>query len=151
MRLKYHDRRTLAADLGALLAQRLEELRADWQPDGIVPVPIHPQRRRERGFNQADLLAAATAERCGLPFRDVLERTRNTPPQVGLPRDVRRQNVHGAFVILAAASPGVRPVLIDDVQTTGATLEAAAQALRAAGARAVYALTVAAESTRRQR
>jgi len=145
--LKYHDRRALADDVGALLAARLEAVRDEWQPEALVPVPIHPQRRRERGYNQAELLAAALGRRCGLPVRDALERVRDTPPQVGLSRKERHENVRNAFAPRAGAAPGRRAVLIDDVQTTGATLEEAARMLRAAGAHQVYALTLCWEGT----
>lgn len=145
--LKYEDRRGLAVDLGSLMASTLEQRREEWQPDALVPVPIHPQRRRERGYNQAELLAAAVGERCGLPVRLALDRVRDTPPQVGLSREERRENVRSAFAPRADAAPGRRPVLIDDVQTTGATLEEAARALRAAGASAVFALTLCSDST----
>jgi ComF family protein len=142
IRLKYHDRRGLARDLGALLAVALEERRGLWLPDALVPVPIHPRRRRERGYNQAELLTAAVGEICSLPVRHALERVRDTPPQVGLGLEKRRDNVRNAFAPLAGASPGRRPVLIDDVQTSGATLEEAARTLRAAGAHTVFALTL---------
>jgi ComF family protein len=140
--LKYHDRRSLARDLGLLLAASLEEQREAWLPDALVPVPIHPRRRRERGYNQAELLAAALSQLTGLPVRDALERVSDTPPQVALGREQRWNNVRGAFAPRAGAAPGRRPVLIDDVQTTGATLEEAARALRTAGAHTVYALTL---------
>jgi ComF family protein len=142
LRLKYHDRRALAMDLGQLMARRLEELREEWQPEALVPVPIHPQRRRERGYNQAELLAAVIGERCGLPVREALDRIKDTLPQVGLSAEQRRLNVQDAFRPSGKASPGRRAVLIDDVQTTGATLEEVARAARAAGAHTVYALTL---------
>lgn len=142
LRLKYHDRRSLALDLGLLMADILEARSGEWRPDALVPVPIHPRRRRERGYNQAELLAAAVGERCGLPVREALERVRDTPPQVGLGGQQRRENVRDAFRPRAGAAPGRRPVLIDDVQTTGATLEEAARTLRTAGAHCVYALTL---------
>jgi ComF family protein len=140
--LKYHDRRALARDLGVLLAVSLEEQKETWQPDALVPVPIHSRRRRERGYNQAELLTAALSNLTGLPVRDALERVSDTPPQVSLGRVQRWTNVRGAFAPRAGAAPGRRPVLIDDVQTTGATLEEAARTLRAAGAHVVYALTL---------
>jgi ComF family protein len=142
LRLKFGDRRGLAVDLGSLLAARLEQRRDEWQPDGLVPVPIHPQRRRERGYNQAELLAAAMGERCGLPVRLAIERVKDTPPQVGQNRAERLRNVRDAFRPRGDVGPGRCPVLIDDVQTTGATLEAAAPALRSAGANVVFALTL---------
>jgi competence protein ComFC len=150
LRLKFHDRRALARDLGGLLAVCLEERWEAWQPEALVPVPIHPRRRRERGYNQSELLAAVVGERCGLPVRDALERVRDTLPQVDLTREDRQHNVCGAFKPRAGAAPGRRAVLIDDVQTTGATLEEAAHALLAAGAHAVYALTLCWEGRVRQ-
>ena len=113
-------------------------------PDLVVPVPLHPARLRERGFNPAGLLARAVAEAAGLPHRPrALERLRDTRSQTGLDRRARARNVAGAF------GPGPGPPLppriwlVDDVFTTGATLEAAAQALRRAGARAVVGVCVA--------
>jgi ComF family protein len=149
--LKYHDRRGLARELGVLMADRLEEMRGEWQPEALVPVPIHRQRRRERGYNQSELLAAVVGERCGLPVRDALEKVKDTPPQVGLTREERLRNVRDAFKSRAGAASGRRAVLIDDVQTTGETLEEAAKALLAAGAHAVYALTLCWEGTVRRR
>jgi ComF family protein len=148
IRLKYHDRRGLARDLGTLLAASLEEQQAAWQPDGLVPVPIHFRRRRERGYNQAELLAEALAERCGLPVRDALVRVKDTLPQVGQGRAKRWENVRGAFELRSSAGTGRRPVLIDDIQTSGATLEEAARVLRIGGAHAVFALTVCWEGLR---
>jgi ComF family protein len=142
LRLKFDDRRSLANDLGWLLAQSLNDWRELWRPDGLIPMPIHRRRRRERGYNQAELLALALADRCGLPVRDALEKVKDTLPQVGLGREERQRNVHGAFKPRAGTAPGRRPVLIDDVQTTLSTLEEAARTLRAAGVEVVFALTV---------
>jgi ComF family protein len=148
--LKYQDRRGLARELGELMAARLEECCEEWQPDGLVPIPIHRRRQRERGYNQAELLANALSEHCDLRVRPALERVRDTPSQVGLTRAERRSNLEGAFAPVAAVAAGLRPVLIDDVQTSGATLEEAAQTLRSAGAHAVFALTLCwEEGTRR--
>jgi ComF family protein len=142
--LKYQDRRGIARELGSLLAFRLEEWREEWRPDGLVPVPIHSQRRRERGYNQAELLAETVGELCGLPVRLALERVVDTLPQVqfGRDRQARQKNVCDSIRPGGDASPGRRPVLIDDVQTTGATLEESARALREAGAHEVFALTL---------
>jgi ComF family protein len=112
--------------------------------DLVIPVPLHPSRQKERGFNQAGLLASVLAERARLPLNDGhLTRTRATPPQVGLGAEERKVNVQDAFIWEGNGLEGVRVLLIDDVCTTGATLEACAVALQAGGARLVWALTLA--------
>jgi len=115
-------------------------------PDLVVPVPLHASRRRRRGFNQADLIAHRIARRLERPFDPgLLERIRDTGTQAGLTARERRQNLVGAFHVrrsLEATRP--RIALIDDVLTTGSTLEASANALLAAGAGEVVALTLSA-------
>jgi ComF family protein len=142
--LKYGRRRGLAAPLGALLARRLEDVLAEWWPDVVMPVPIHWGRRLRRGFNQAGLLAEEVADQAQLPAdQHSLVRVRRTRSQVGLSGEERRRNLTGAFQVRSTA--GVRDctvLLVDDVYTTGATLGECAQALRAAGARAVYGLVL---------
>jgi ComF family protein len=109
----------------------------------VVPVPLHFQRLQERGYNQSALLAAAFSRAVGLPMQPTwLERTRETRQQVGLAPSERRDNVEGAFCA-AEAVAGQRLLLIDDVYTTGSTLRACATAALAAGASAVYGLTLA--------
>ncbi len=113
--------------------------------DVVVPVPLHRDRQRERGYNQADLIARPLARRLSLPCRSILlVRTKPRPDKLHLSLHERWSSVRGAF----APRPGsrvdnLRVLLIDDVMTTGATLDACARALRQAGASAVYALTVA--------
>jgi ComF family protein len=139
--LKYHGLRRLAEPLGDRLAQTWQA--AGLHADMIVPVPLHPERLAERGYNQAELLAGALAERLALPMRDdVLVRVRATPSQVHLHPAERRNNVHGAFAC-GLELTGSHVLLIDDVCTTGATLEACAATLRGHGAGAVWGLTVA--------
>jgi ComF family protein len=111
--------------------------------DGVTPVPLHPQRQQERGYNQAELLARAFCQQVGLPLQPQwLERQRLTRSQVGLHAHERTLNVADAFHAHPAVY-GKRILLIDDVYTTGATLTACAQAARTAGASAVFALTLA--------
>jgi ComF family protein len=129
--LKYRGRAELAGPLGLLFAG-VEPPRADV----ICPLPLHPERLRERGSDQALLLAQAASRQLGLPVRSLLLRARPTASQVGLDRAGRELNLRGAF----RASPGARGLrvcILDDVFTTGATANAAARALRAAGARRV--------------
>jgi ComF family protein len=137
--LKYDGRRSLAAALAALMRERGAEILAG--ADALVPVPLHPARRRERGFNQA----ADLARHLPLPTVNALRRTRPTAAQASLPAARRHGNVRGAFAAtpLAASVSGLTVVLVDDVSTTGATLEACAHALKAEGVVEVRALTAA--------
>jgi ComF family protein len=106
----------------------------------IVPIPLYPKRLRERGFNQSALLALATGRKFDAR---ALERIRDTPPQAGLKADARRKNLAGAFWANPDRVRGRHVVLIDDVVTTGATVEAASLELRRAGASTVHVLTLA--------
>ncbi|WP_288198156.1 ComF family protein [uncultured Pleomorphomonas sp.] len=143
--LKYADRTDLAPMLGAWMARAAHELVAD--ADMLVPVPLHWGRLARRRFNQAALLAHEVGRLTGLPVATrLLLRSRRTPRQVGLGRDERARNMRGAFAVPDGKRmelAGRRPVLVDDVLTTGATLEAATRALLAAGAAAVDVLTLA--------
>ena len=144
--LKYGGERRLAAPLGAAVAQRWA--RAGAGGELLVPVPVHEGRRRERGYDQAALIAEAAAMRLRLPWRVAVVRTRATTAQYRLDRRQRAANVADAFAVdprSRAAVEGHWVVLVDDVVTTGATLCASARALLAAGALAVSAVTVARE------
>lgn len=138
--LKYRGRRVVAATLGDLLAVR-HPIAADAL---LVPVPLHIGRLRSRGFNQAVLLARAIGRRHRVPVDvDVLRRRRDTPIQAELGAAARRGNLRDAFVVIGGAPlRGRDVVLVDDVLTTGATADACARVLRAAGARRVDVLTV---------
>jgi ComF family protein len=112
--------------------------------DVVIPVPLHPVRLRERGYNQAALLARAMTRRTGLTIDEQsLARRRATSPQVDLSAQQRKENVHNAFQCLNDSLAGKHVLLIDDVCTTGATLEACTIALREGGASSVQALTLA--------
>ncbi len=117
----------------------------DWHVDVVTAVPLHARRLRERGYNQAALLAQDLAERFRWAFvPQALVRTRETASQAQLNAHERRQNVAGAFVAAPRSVRGRGVLVVDDVLTTGATLTACAEALRAAGATHVFGLTVAA-------
>lgn len=139
---KYRGRTALAVPLGDLLA--MYWMQHALPADVVVPVPLHAARLRERGYNQAALLARAMARRTGLALDEqTLVRQRATAPQVELDARQRQENVRDAFRCSGRALVGKRVLLIDDVCTTGATLEACAVALYEEGARSVQALTVA--------
>ena len=139
---KYRGRTVLAEPFGKLMA-------AYWMQhavliDVVVPVPLHAARLRERGYNQAALLAREMARQVGLAVNEhVLVRQRATASQVKLDASQRKENVRAAFRCLNDGLDGKRVLLIDDVYTTGATLEACAVALYDGGARSVHALTLA--------
>ncbi len=148
--LKYERRRSIARPLGVLMRERGAEVLRN--ADLVVPVPLHPRRQHSRGFNQADDLA----RQLGLPVAPLLRRVRDTTSQIELPADARQQNVRDAFRLrqgyggqVAQPMPTV-VVLVDDVSTTGATLEACARVLKAGGVKEVRALTAARVVTARR-
>jgi ComF family protein len=130
--------------LRPLAEAAIEAIPEDWQFDAVVPVPLHRSRERERGYNQAAIIAKAVARRLDVPSPpDRLRRIRATPPQAGLNAEQRRQNLLGAFEARAPVPAAV--LLVDDVTTTGATFEVAARALREAGVSLVFAIAIARE------
>jgi len=142
---KFGQRRSLAAPLGDLLAETgVASLPAE-RVDLLLPVPLHPRRERERGFNQATLLARRLGQRWDRPVASgVLIRRVATSPQTALAADERRGNVRGAFTVARPEAIRGRDVLlIDDIMTTGATAGECATCLRRAGAASVGVLTVA--------
>ena len=144
--LKYDGVVRLAEPLGTLLAHTY--LNHGMQADMLVSVPLHSQRYKQRGYNHAQLLARVCASTTGVPLRDdVLMRSRATNAQVGLNAYDRRQNVAGAFSIMTQDATthiyGRRIIIVDDVCTTGATLDACAATLFQAGAISVWGLVLA--------
>jgi ComF family protein len=144
--LKYDGELRLVEVLAELMATRWA--RAGVGGDVLVPVPVHAARLRQRGFDQAELLARAAGRLLRLPVATVLERATRTAAQHSLGRRARAANVGGAFAVIASAERRVGGrwiVLVDDVVTTGATFSGCAQALYAAGAHAVSGLALARE------
>lgn len=140
--LKYRHREKLADPLARMLDAELR--RRPLQIDLLTPVPLHPRRLAERGYNQSELLAAELGRRLGIPVAGCLERRRETRAQAGLGKTRREANVRGAFAAAANHSvQGLRIGIVDDVCTTGATLEECAQALKDAGSASVWGIAVA--------
>jgi ComF family protein len=142
---KYHGHIHLRRPIAAWLSEALSDARLDGRRfDMVVPVPLHPARRRERGFNQAELLAEVMCAGAGLRMRNALERVRYTTTQTAFDRTERMENLRGAFRLRRKIDVrGLRVLLIDDVLTTGSTLSECARVLKASGALSVHAATAA--------
>ena len=148
--LKYGGIKAAAPQLGDMLADYLEA--NPLSGDLIAPVPMHSSRRRERGYNQAELLARRVAGRCDLPYQgDLLVRTRRVDPQAGMTSAVARATNVADSVAVSHPSEvhGRQIILVDDVATTGSTLDICASALKEAGAASVWCLTLAVAGNRR--
>ena len=143
-RFKYGKDQSLVRPLANLLPSAMQDPRIRGKRfDAIVPVPLHPQRDRERGFNQSALLSAQLGKYLNLTVRLLLKRTRITASQARFDRQQRMENLAGAFTLRGKISEGVNLLLVDDVTTTGATLDTCAAVLREAGAAEVCAVSVA--------
>jgi ComF family protein len=141
---KFSGRRNLVGLLAPLLADVFFDTWRRDEFDFIAPVPLHPKRKRDRGYNQSELLADSLARLVAIPYCKILLRKRSTLPQVGLTDSQRLENVRKAFFCPVPQRVFKRRVLlIDDVMTTGATVESAARALLDAGAWRISVLTVA--------
>lgn len=140
--LKYYDATYIAPILAERLARGIEA-HLGWPIDVIAPIPMHAQRQKQRGYNQAQLIAEALARQLGKPCDvSLIKRTRFTRSQVGLNRAERLDNLQGAFTADPTRTRGQRILLVDDVLTTGATLSNCATTLQEAEALAVFGLTV---------
>ena len=132
-KLKYRNQLTLAQPLGQLLGTRIAAAGNDFAPHCIIPVPLHPRRLRQRGYNQAVEVARPIARQLGIPLETtLLQRIRKTPPQQGLSAIERRSNLRNAFALTARA-PALRILLVDDVMTTGETVRECCRTLLAGG------------------
>ncbi len=142
---KYGGDRQVLIELATMTSRRLAGPRL-FTPDAVVAVPLGARRRRQRGYNQADVLASVIAEARDVPVLDQLRRARETRPQSARDEATRRSNVAGAFAWTGGDLAGAYVWLVDDVLTTGATAEAAASVLSLAGAALIDVLVVAAVS-----
>ncbi len=142
LKMKYHQQLGLGEVLSSYMAIYLQK--CEWELDCIIPIPLSEQRFKERGYNQVNVIAHPLSLMIGWKYLPgALKRIRHTTSQVGLSGGERRKNVQGAFQANPKLAAGKNILLIDDIATTGATIEAASIALRAAGAKNVRALTFA--------
>lgn len=139
---KYQNRRIYGEIFGRELVENFESYLRKRQIDLIIPIPLYKKKLRKRGYNQAEILARALSEGTGIPMNTrILIRQRETAPQKKLNDKERRKNIRGAFVVLKQVR-GKKIVLIDDIYTTGSTLDEAALVLKKAGAQNVCFLTI---------
>jgi ComF family protein len=145
-RLKYGQEQALGEPLGLLMLAAVQEHFVIQEYEAVVPVPLHPNRQRERGFNQAFVLARPIAREGRIPIVRALQRNVATAPQVGQTGDARSSNVHGVFSLSPRTKEKVgkrNVLLVDDVMTTGSTAHEAARTLKRAGAARVDVITLA--------
>ena len=142
-RFKYRNRRQFGRTFARELAEQYTEQIDKWGIEEIIPIPLHTSRRKKRGFNQAEILAGELSAATGIPMStDVLFRIKKTSPQKSLGKRERQGNMKGAFAVSKAWKARKNVLLIDDIYTTGATIEKAAQMLKKAGTQNVYFLTI---------
>lgn len=142
-RLKYANRR----DYAAIFAREAYETYGSWirriDPEALIPIPLHKKRRRERGYNQAELIARELSDLTGIPVeKKLLLRNANTRPQKALSAKERKNNLKNAFQMSKKIVKLEKVLLIDDIYTTGSTVDAAARALMSAGVKKVYVLCI---------
>ena len=143
-RFKYSGRAEYAGFYGREMAEKLKKQIEAWKPDALIPIPLHKSRERKRGYNQAERLAEAIGRYCGIPVYDRLVfRSRKTRPMKELNVKERQNNLKGAFIIPQDVVKLKRTVLVDDIYTTGATMDSVARLLLEKGVLEVYTLTLA--------
>ncbi len=143
-KLKYKGCREFGEVLGELISGPAGLLIAGWNPDAVVPVPVHPSKLKSRGYNQAEVLWKCTASGCGIPMLPgLLERRRKTEALKRLTREERREEVGRAFHVPSGAKVPKKVLVADDIYTTGATADACASALLRAGASEVFFIAAA--------
>ena len=142
-KIKYNNKREYLETFAELLARYGENKIALWQPEVLIPIPMYPKKQKVRGYNQAEILARVIGKKLGIPVMpEMLVRNKKTLPQKDLSVSERLKNLSGAFA--AGEIPeGIRSViLVDDIYTTGSTIEACARALRASGISRIYFVVI---------
>ncbi len=142
-RFKYHNQRFYAGIYADEIVKYHGKLIRKWRPDVIVPVPLSARRRRKRGYNQAGLLARELGDCLGVPvYTDLVQRVRDTSPQKLLDNRKRKRNLEKAFSAVQIQKMPQCVLVVDDIYTTGSTIDAVAGVLKAAGVQKVYFLTI---------
>lgn len=143
-RFKYGGRKEYGEFYGGELARHLDPVIRSWRPDALVPVPLHGSRKRMRGYNQAEVLAVCLGEKTGIPVKkDLIRRVEKTAPQKSLDRQARQNNLKRAFKIYENDVKLNTIIIIDDIYTTGSTVDAMASVLRGAGIKNIYFIALA--------
>ena len=140
---KYHNQRVFGKYYAMELYKQFAYIIREWNPELIIPIPLHIKRRRKRGYNQSAIIAKELGRLCGLPVNEkILKRVRYTNPQKKLDHTNRKKNLHNAFAVTKGLYGIRRVLLIDDIYTTGNTINEAARKLKEAGVEKVFFLTV---------
>ncbi len=143
VKIKYKNKREYLDFYGEAICTRYHKLIRRMEADALVPVPVHPSRRQERGFNQAELLAGRIGKEFGIPvYPQMLVRNKKTMPQKGLDPAGRLKNLEEAFISGVIPKGVERVILTDDIYTTGSTMEACSRALKRAGVKKIYFLVI---------
>ena len=140
---KYNDMKIYAKFFGAKMAERSVDYIKHWDVDVIIPVPVSKEKYVKRGYNQAELIAKELSKQCGVPMDNkVLYRKKNTKPQKEMKREARKKNLEKAFIISRNVVKYKKVILVDDIYTTGSTIDECALALKEAGVSKVYFLSL---------
>ena len=140
---KYHNRRVYGACYAKEILRQYQRIVKRWDPDVIIPIPLHKRRRRRRGYNQAQILAEELGRMLGIPVDDThMIRRRYTVPQKQLGHGTRKRNLKGAFALRPGFDPVHTALVVDYIYTTGSTIDAAAEILKKAGVEKVFFLTI---------
>ena len=140
---KYKNKRVYGEIYGREMAEQFNDLIRMWEIDVLIPVPLHRKRQRKRGYNQAEIIARELGKRLGIPVdMSVIIRERETTPQKELGQKNRRKNLKKAFCLTGKRLIGKNILLIDDIYTTGSTIDAVAEVLMKTGCEKIYFLTI---------
>lgn len=139
---KYHNRKAFAKYYAQEFARLYVEKINSWSIQVIIPVPLHQKRKRIRGYNQAEVLAKYLSEEISIPMEEAVERIKYTTPQKKLDNKMRKKNLNEAFIVSSGWPVKKRVLIVDDIYTTGSTINAIAMKLKEYGVEKVYFLTI---------